>query len=410
MAQPDALEGQVSGPVPRSIWAGLLCRRVGVFDTGRLVVELPDGQIIDHKGAWAGTTATIHVHSWRLVWKLISEGEHGLGRAYVDGDWSTPDLGAVLAFGLENVAALSNKAQGWRLFHLLAGVGHAWRANTRRGSRRNIAQHYDLGNAFYGHWLDGDMNYSSGLYATEITSLADAQSAKTARVAELLACGHGDRVLEIGCGWGSLARYLLTRTSCKYVGITLSREQLSHAQATIAGSPLEARARFDLCDYRDAKGTFDRIVSVEMFEAVGEQYWPVFFRTLRERLAEGGSAVLQVITIKEPLFESYRQRPDFIQRYIFPGGMLPTAEIVRKYAAAAGLKLVHEEGFGQSYARTLADWRSRFADHWPEIEKLGFDERFRRMWTYYLAYCEAGFRFGQTDVRLFKFLRGSPTL
>jgi cyclopropane-fatty-acyl-phospholipid synthase len=276
---------------------------------------------------------------------------------------------------------------------------HRLRENTKRGSRRNIAAHYDLGNAFYQQWLDRGMNYSSAIYRDGDT-LEDAQAAKVGRIAELLDLRGNERVLEVGCGWGAVAERLLQERAAQYVGLTLSREQLAFARERLADKGERADVR--LQDYRDVTGTFDRIASIEMFEAVGERYWPVYFDKIRALLAEGGAAVLQIITIDEKRFDTYRKTPDFIQRYIFPGGVLPTAAIIEREIRRAGLRLVHNEAFGQSYALTLREWRNRFLRSWPKIETLGFDQQFRRMWEYYLAYCEVGFRFGSIDVRLIK--------
>jgi cyclopropane-fatty-acyl-phospholipid synthase len=274
---------------------------------------------------------------------------------------------------------------------------HRSRNNTLRGSRRNIAAHYDLGNAFYARWLDAGMNYSSALYHGDET-LESAQLAKLDRAAELLDLSGGERVLEIGCGWGALAARLIDRYQASVKGLTLSVEQLAHCRDRLAGRPFEGQ----LQDYRYENGRYDRVVSIEMLEAVGERFWPVYFAKLRECLAATGVAVLQVITIREDRYETYRSQPDFIQRYIFPGGMLPTPAIIEREAEQQGFKLVHHESFGQSYARTLAEWRSRFLQAWPAIEPLGFDARFRRMWEYYLTYCEVGFSQKLIDVGFFK--------
>jgi cyclopropane-fatty-acyl-phospholipid synthase len=274
---------------------------------------------------------------------------------------------------------------------------HLIHANTRSGSRRNIAYHYDLGNEFYRLWLDESMTYSAALYDRADDTLELAQQRKRERIVALLDPGKGEKILEIGCGWGALAARL-GEQGADVVGLTLSREQFAYATELARQNGLSSRLNFELSDYRDTKGTFDKIVSVEMLEAVGEQYWPAFFGALRQRLKAGGRAVLQAITIDEDRFDAYRRSPDFIQRYIFPGGMLPTKSIMASQAEQAGLKLVSAEHFGQSYALTLAEWRQRFWRARDDVERLGFDERFMRMWEYYLSYCEAGFRAGSIDV------------
>jgi cyclopropane-fatty-acyl-phospholipid synthase len=273
-------------------------------------------------------------------------------------------------------------------------------ANTKTGSRRNIAFHYDLGNDFYRTWLDASMTYSSALYSRPDQGLEAAQERKLARILALLEMEEGHRVLEIGCGWGDLAARL-AKSGCHVTGLTLSKEQLAHARALAQAEGIAGRTDLRLQDYRDVGGRYDRVVSIEMLEAVGERYWPTYFSTVRERLAPGGRAVLQVITIDEERFKTYRRSADFIQRYIFPGGMLPTRSIVAREAAQAGLRLVAEETFGASYALTLAEWRRRFFAAWPAIERLGFPPAFRRLWEYYLCYCEAGFRAGVIDVGLY---------
>lgn len=279
---------------------------------------------------------------------------------------------------------------------------HRRRHNSRRNSRRNIAAHYDLSNAFFAQWLDPEMVYSSAVFSGKEQTLEQAQAAKLDRIVSLLGVGDGDRVLEIGCGWGGLARRIATGTNASVTGITLSQQQLEYSIEAARQAGLSDRLEFRLQDYRDTSGTFDGIVSIEMIEAVGEAYWPVYFQTLAARLRRGAGAVVQAITIDEAHFDEYRDNADFIQRYIFPGGMLPTVSIMHEQARAAGLRIDHVEHFGKSYAETLRIWRRRFEAAWPRIANMGFDERFRRMWRYYLAYCEAGFEEGTIDVGLYR--------
>ena len=279
--------------------------------------------------------------------------------------------------------------------------------NSRRGSRRNIAAHYDLGNDFYEQWLDAGMTYSSGLFSSAGETLEEAQDAKLERVIDMLGLSGGETVLEIGCGWGGLAERLMDRRDCVVTGVTLSSEQLAFARRRLRNRAQSGRCDLRLQDYRDIHGEFDRIVSIEMLEAVGEAYWPTYFKKLRNSLRPGGSAVLQVITINDARFESYRRRPDFIQKYIFPGGMLPTTQIIEHEISKAGLQLVADEFFGESYARTLEEWRLRFQKAWPEIKALGFDDRFKRTWEYYLAYCKVGFETGALNVGLYKVTRAT---
>ncbi|MFZ0527507.1 MAG: cyclopropane-fatty-acyl-phospholipid synthase family protein [Xanthobacteraceae bacterium] len=307
----------------------------------------------------------------------------------------------MLELGMRNETALTPRTKNWLLSFALNRVGHALRANTRRGSRRNIAAHYDLGNDFFRPWLDADMNYSSALYRGDET-LERAQQRKLDRIAELLALRGKEKVLEIGCGWGALAERLMRSFGTSVLGVTLSRQQLGYAKARLSAEIERGQAELRFLDYRDLEGRFDRIASIEMIEAVGERYWPAYFAKLRACLASGGIAVIQAITIAEERFEAYRKRPDFIQRHIFPGGMLPTRSIIEREAARAGLKLVFHESFGDSYAQTLREWRQRFLQAWPALEALGFNARFQRLWEYYLAYCEIGFRSRSVDVGFYK--------
>jgi cyclopropane-fatty-acyl-phospholipid synthase len=373
---------------------------IGRLQIGHLTLVTPEGFNIDHRAGRSGPQATIILRRWRCLVRLLIGGELGFTKAYLDGDWTSPDLSALLELATRNEDALRSSMAGVHLLQVIGRLRHTRRANTRRGSRRNIAAHYDLGNAFYERWLDRGMNYSSALFTRANQSLDEAQEAKLDRAIALLDIRGGERVLEIGCGWGALAEHLVRDLGCSVTGLTLSTEQLAYARARL--NALSARGDLRLQDYRDVGEQYDRIVSIEMLEAVGERYWPAYFAKLRECLRPGGTIVLQAITIEEKRFEDYRRHPDFIQRYIFPGGMLPTAGIIRREAACAGLAVVHAEMFGHSYARTLALWRLRFLQAWPAIEPLGFDLRFKRMWEYYLAYCEVGFSLGVSNVGLYR--------
>jgi len=373
--------------------------------SGSLHVELPNGEVLQARGLQPGPDATLRLHRWRPLWRLLSQGDIGLAASYRDGDWSTPDLTALLLLGAANDEAWQGTLQGAAPWRAIARLLHRARANTRRGSKQNISFHYDLGNAFYAQWLDKGMQYSSALYQTGGESLEEAQSTKLRTILDLLDTRPGQQVLEIGCGWGGLAT-LLAHCRARVTGLTLSKEQLAHAQAQAEAHQVAERVDLRLQDYRDVEGQYDRIVSIEMLEAVGEGYWPDYFRVLRDRLAPGGHAVLQVITIGEHWFEDYRHAADFIQRFIFPGGMLPTRTALRGHAEAAGLVLEENCHFGASYAATLAAWRERFLANWPAIEALGFDARFRRLWEYFLCYCEAGFRSGRIDVGIYRVGRG----
>jgi cyclopropane-fatty-acyl-phospholipid synthase len=379
----------------------LLDRLLPSLQCGRLHLVLPNGQSVERRGEREGPEAAIAIRRWRAVWRILLEGEDGFSAAYVDGDWTTPDIATVLELGMRNETALTPRTKNWLLSFALNRACHALRANTRGGSRRNIAAHYDLGNDFFRPWLDAGMNYSSALYRDDET-LERAQQRKLDRIAELLALHGGERVLEIGCGWGALAERLVRSFGASVLGVTLSRQQLGYAEARLAAEIERGQAELRFLDYRDLEGSFDRIASIEMIEAVGERYWPAYFAKLRTCLASGGIAVIQAITIAEKRFEAYRKRPDFIQRHIFPGGMLPTRSIIEREAARAGLNLVLHESFGDSYAQTLREWRKRFLQACPRLEALDFNARFQRLWEYYLAYCEIGFRSGSVDVGFYK--------
>lgn len=382
-------------------WRTLPLRRVlAGMSRGSLEVTLPDGRRVLHRAPRPGPEGVVRLHRWRALRRLVLGGDVAFAEAYGDGDWSSPDLAALVELAAVNGPALERRIDATLFWRLANRIGHMRRANTRTGAARNIIAHYDLGNDFFAAWLDGGMTYSSGIHADADTTLDQAQAAKQARAAALLAPAAGQRVLEIGIGWGGLAEHLLARHAVELTGVTLSAEQLAWARARLEGGGHAARLL--LQDYRDVAGQYDRIVSIEMLEAVGEAYWPTFFRTLRDRLARGGVAVLQVITIADERFAAYRRGADFIQRHIFPGGMLPTVGIIGREAAAAGLVLDHEERFGASYARTLADWQRRFLEARPALLRLGYDERFLRLWQYYLAYCEGGFRAGAIDVGLYR--------
>ncbi len=376
---------------------------------GQLDLTLPDGSTMMLGGNLPGPRAALHLHRWRPLLRLSLEGDLGLAFSYRDGDWSTPDLTALLSFGLANETALKSQGRARGPARWLGLLRHRANANTRRRSRDNISAHYDLGNRFYEQWLDPSMLYSSALYDTDgpntAATLEDAQQRRLDRIVSLLDAQPGQQVLEIGCGWGTLAATLAQRCQAQVVGLTLSTEQLAFAQERARQWQVADRVDLRLQDYRDVQGQFDRIVSIEMIEAVGEEYWPVYFQTLKDRLKPGGSAVLQAITIDEAHFEAYRSSPDFIQRCIFPGGMLPTPERMAAHASRVGLRFSTELRFGRDYARTLADWRHRFLAQWPAIEALGFDLPFKRVWEYYLCYCEAGFLAGRVDVGLYRLER-----
>ncbi len=372
-----------------------ILRAADRMKSGTLTVILPNGHRLMVRGQEPGPVAELHLHKNRLFRRVLVGGHVAFAEAYMDGDWDSPDLAALISYLARNENALAIDGRWWT--RALSLVLHRLRDNTKRGSRKNIAFHYDLGNSFYRLWLDPSMTYSSAVFATGAETLEEAQTEKYARMAALIDLKPGDHVLEIGCGWGGFAE-LAARRGARVTGLTLSKEQKAYAEARLAAAGLADRVEIRLQDYRDTPGTFDGIVSIEMIEAVGEAYWPVYFKTIHDRLKAGGRAAIQAITIDPARFEPYRRSPDFIQRYIFPGGMLPTVERLHQEVARAGMLWEKIDGYGRDYARTLREWREKFDATWDKVAPLGFDARFRRMWRYYLAYCEGGFDAGSIDV------------
>ncbi len=367
---------------------------------GALTVRTPEGLVLEMGGKAPGPHGEVILHNWNLPGRAFTGATIGVAESYMDGDWESPDVTTLLELFVINEEAGESVAGGasW-LLTALQRVRHWLNQNTRTGSKRNISAHYDLGNAFYKEWLDPSMTYSSALYSTGANDLESAQAAKYRALAQDAGIGPGDHVLEIGCGWGGFAEFVAREIGCRVTGLTISREQHDFAKARIARAGLSDRVEIKFQDYRDETGRYDRIASIEMFEAVGEKYWPVFFGKVKDCLKAGGTAGFQIITIKEHAFQRYRARPDFIQRYVFPGGMLPTPSILKALGADHGLTFARERIFPQDYARTLAEWRTRFRGSWEKIVPLGFDDRFRKLWEFYLHYCEAGFRAEYIDVR-----------
>ena len=376
------------------------------LERGGLLLGLPDGRALrfgPHE-----RTAVLNVRDWRIFGAIAAKGDVGFAEGYMDGAWSTPDLAALLTLFAANRDAIDHAVRGRFLTGALQRAKHLLNANTRRGSRRNIAAHYDLGNDFYALWLDPSLTYSSALFAGDRSrTLEQAQQAKIRAALDRLAPRPGERILEIGCGWGSLAEIAARDYGCRVTGITLSREQLHYAERRIARAGLADRVRLELRDYRDVSERYDHVVSIEMIEAVGERYWPAYFATVARVLGPGGRACIQAITIDDRRFDRYRTGTDFIQQYIFPGGMLPSPTRLRAEAARQGLAVTAEHAFGLDYAETLRRWREAFLRRSADVRALGYDERFLRMWDFYLAYCEAGFETRCTDVHHFVLARAA---
>jgi cyclopropane-fatty-acyl-phospholipid synthase len=335
------------------------------------------------------------------VRKVVSGGDVGFAESYMDGDWTTPDLPAVLTVFSANLDRMDNITAGGPLTRMIHWAYHKFRANTKEGAKKNIEAHYDLGNDFYEQWLDSTMTYSSARFTQNEQSLEDAQREKYAGIARAIDLKAGDHVLEIGCGWGGFAEYAARDVGATVTCLTLSPSQREYAIKRMERLQLSDKVNIKLQDYRDETGTYDAVASIEMFEAVGQEYWPSFFSKVNEVLKPGGKAGLQIITIRDDLFDAYSKRADFIQRYIFPGGVLPSVEKLQEQFDAAHLNYDGVEAFGVDYADTLNQWLHRFNDAWDTIKPMGFDERFKKMWDFYLAYCEAGFRTGRIDVAQF---------
>ncbi|UHS60239.1 class I SAM-dependent methyltransferase [Agrobacterium vaccinii] len=384
------------------LWQRMICRRLKNITHGRLTVLFPGGYEYVVSGQQPGPHGVVSLNKGRVVRRLLMGGSLGFAQSYIDGDWDTPDIATLLEVAIANEQNWMSVSEPARLVSAFAYLRHRLRRNSKSGSRRNIAFHYDLGNRFYSAWLDETMTYSSALFEKPSQSLADAQNAKYDRIVEQLNIGPDDHVLEVGCGWGGFAEYAIAKTGCRVTGLTLSTEQADFATKRLAKAGLAHRADIRLEDYRDCQGQFSKIVSIEMFEAVGEENWPTYFQRLRDLLADKGEAMVQVITIDESRFDEYRRNADFIQTYIFPGGMLPTITAFQKAAAAKGFAVPDMLRFGKDYDRTLMLWDRAFLANWHRIEPMGFDERFRRMWQYYLHYCAAGFRTDRIDVVQFK--------
>ena len=367
---------------------------------GTLDIRLPSGEQL-HFGSGGELRATLRLRNWNAATAALKSGDIGFAETFIAGDWSTPDLAALLKLFIANRDEMEALVYGRWWGALLHRARHLFNRNSRRGSKKNIHAHYDLGNAFYRLWLDPTMNYSSAWFDGDRTrDMPTAQAAKMRRALGECGVRRGDRVLEVGCGWGALAECAAREFGAQVTGVTLSTEQLEGGQRRLAEAGLPGELR--LQDYRDIDdGPFDAVVSIEMFEAVGRAYWPGFFAMLRRQLKPGGRACIQSITIRDDLFERYVRSTDFIQQYIFPGGLLPSPQAFRAAAACAGLQVVNELSFGEDYAETLRRWRERFLAEDAGVRRLGFDTRFMRTWEFYLAYCEAAFETGNTGVMQF---------
>ncbi len=370
------------------------------IDQGAIVMEFPDGQ--SARFGDSSPAVTMRLNNWEVCSAALKSGDIGFAETFIDGHWTTDNLPALVELFTRNRHAVESVIYGTWWGSLLYRIKHLFNRNSRSGSRKNIHAHYDIGNNFYQLWLDPSMTYSSALFSNgHIDSLQDGQHAKYRRILSELDVGNDARILEIGCGWGGFAEIAARDAGAHVTGLTLSTEQLNFARQRLADAGVVDQVELLLQDYRDTSGQFDGIASIEMFEAVGESYWPSYFECIARNLKSGGRACIQTIVIDDALFERYRKGTDFIQQYIFPGGMLPSPKVFKQYAEQYGLQVVNEFKFGLDYARTLDEWRSAFKEQLPKVRAQGFDDRFLRTWEFYLAYCEAGFRAGSIDVAQF---------
>ena len=371
---------------------------VGKLNSGRVDFILPDGRRFRAEGLKPGPVAEVTINNPDVFARLVREGDLGFCDAYLDGWWTTPDLQAFMDFIHADNDDMYDGFPGMALVRAGEKARFWFQSNTKRQALKNISYHYDLGNDFYSLWLDETMTYSSALFNTSQESLEKAQIAKYASMVDQMGVKPGDHVLEIGCGWGGFAEYAAKERGLKVTGLTISKEQLEYAQKRIKKKGLSDKVNLKLQDYRDETGVYDGVASIEMFEAVGEKYWPVYFDKIKQCLKPGKQATLQIITIQDARWEVYRKSVDFIQKYIFPGGMLPSPSVLRKEVHRAGLSVQHSIEFGKSYSQTLRRWFEVFNNKWDNISAMGFDDRFRRMWNFYLTSCAATFESGNCDV------------
>ncbi len=377
------------------------CMMIARFNRGRLDMVLPDGRTLRFSGKEPGPAAEMVVHDKKFLRAVVAKGDIGFAEAFMDGAFDTPDLPALLEYFSANWDDAGKLVIGSAIARFFVNLHHVRRANTKKGSKRNILAHYDLGNDFYAAWLDPTMTYSSAIFTAPDQSLMEAQLEKYRAIARSVNLKAGDHVLEIGCGWGGFAEVAAKEFGARVTSITISDAQHAYATQRMKEAGLSDRVDILMKDYRDLTGKFDAVVSIEMFEAVGQEYWPGYFGKIADVLRPGGKAGLQIITIHDREFEHYRKRADFIQRYIFPGGMLPSVEKLKEHTERAGMGFGVDLMFAHDYARTLDIWGERFERAWDRIKGGKFDEQFRRMWLYYLGYCSAGFRTGRIDVGQF---------
>ncbi len=390
----------VSDEVPDvPVWGKLFFNLLENIEKGSVTILTPEGAKCFFEGEMHGPNAVVSIQDWVFCEELFLKGDIGLGESYIREAWSSPDVSNVIRFGIENRDALTKIIKGSIHKIILYRIKHLFNKNTKAGSKRNIQAHYDLGNDFYKLWLDDSMTYSSALYREEKgLSLIHAQERKYQNILDELSAKPGDHILEVGCGWGGFMEYAAQR-NIKVTGVTISKEQYNFTQNRLKKN--SDLASVELKDYRDVEGKYDHIVSIEMFEALGEAYWKKYFKSLKKLLKASGRIVVQSITINHKDFLSYRKGTDFIQQYIFPGGILPSVEVFRKIAGKCGLTCIEELEFGKDYGKTLHEWDKKFNANLASVREQGFDEDFIRMWNFYLNYCRGGFEAKQISVSQF---------
>ena len=369
---------------------------------GKLNVTYPNGDLRMFVGEKSGYDADINLNNYRLFSKLLRKGSTGFAESYMDGDFNTSNLSNLLLFGLDNESDFLESRHNYSFIEYYIKFRHDLNQNTKNKSKKNIKYHYDLGNDFYGHWLDKTMTYSSAIFSVKNYDLHDAQIHKYDQIAKPMKLNENSNLLEIGCGWGGFSTYIAKKYKSKIKAITISKAQFEFASQRILKEGLNEKVSIEMKDYRDINQTYSNIVSIEMFEAVGKKYWSIFLDTLKKSLLPEGLASLQIITIRDDKAFKYQNNPDFIQQYIFPGGILPSKRQLKDLSLDMGLSFKEQQNFKNSYAKTLKLWNQKFQKAWPDISlQQGFSLRFKKMWEYYLTYCEVGFITGVTDVSHF---------
>lgn len=382
----------------KSFKTKLFLKIMDQIQVGHFVLIMPDGEKREYQGKTPGRRGELIIHNYAAISKIVASGDIGLAEAYRDGMIDSPDMTSLLLLCIENQNALEAVFRGNFFGMIYYRLRHLFRGNSRKGSKKNIEAHYDLGNSFYKLWLDPTMTYSAAIFSHANEPLEQAQKNKYQRIIDTIKPKSTDHILEVGCGWGAFATMAASQTGCKVTCLTLSQEQYQYATDLVRKMGLDTQVTIKICDYRDELGTYDHIVSIEMIEAVGEEYWEQYFNMIEAKLRPGGKAMLQSIYIVDDLFDNYRKSTDFIQQYIFPGGMVLAPQVFEKYSVKNNLEIKDFYKFGLDYAQTLNMWRREFKEKYHEVKQIGFDDAFLKIWDFYYTYCEAGFLSRRIDV------------